>query len=615
MVKRVESLRGLAACFGALVHETGRVDEMVATRHQSFIASHLFAGLAALAVFPVYLAVVGRPTPLTALAFVWFLSPIAIAVFLSRTGRLGAAHLLSATNLTGLVTFASALTGGITSYLVAWMIVVPLEAALSHDRRMVLCSIAIAGVGLFTLAAGTAFDLLPAATTFAQAPHVLALLGAVSALVYAGGLAVSVQTIHRKSEQVIRRGERRYRLLAENATDMITRHDSRGRIVFASVASRQIIGCPARELIGDGLFNRVHVADRPAYLAALDRCRAEQTQVSVEFRAATSKTGPDGAPPAAGDFAWMEMRCRPISDPESPGEEVEANGAAGQIVAVTRDIMERKTHEEEVLQARDAAEDANRAKTQFLANMSHELRTPLNAIIGFSEILTRELYGTLGDQRYGEYARLIHESGDHLLNVVNDILDMSKIEAGKFSIVVEPFDVSSLVESCCALMAHQAQTKRIRLVTDLEPGLPELLADKKACKQMLLNLLSNAIKFSDEGGEVIAAVGRQDGSIALSVTDNGVGIAADDLPRLGKPFVQASSSYNRSHEGTGLGLSVVKGLVHLHGGSFEIESELGKGTVTRILLPLDEEADAGRPLRSDDETAQEGDAKTIAAVA
>jgi cell cycle sensor histidine kinase DivJ len=218
--------------------------------------------------------------------------------------------------------------------------------------------------------------------------------------------------------------------------------------------------------------------------------------------------------------------------------------------------------------------------------MSHELRTPLNAIIGFSEILSSELYGRMGEERYREYAHLIHESGEHLLSVVNEILDMSKIEAGKFDIIVEPFNVGTLVNSCCEIMQHLGEKKSIALQMEIEDQLPELVADKRACKQILLNLMANAIKFTEEGGCVKVLASRLEDDIELVVADNGIGIAAQDIPKLGNPFVQAENSYNRSYEGSGLGLSVVKGLVRLHGGSFEIESEIGEGTRVRIRLPI-----------------------------
>ena len=171
--------------------------------------------------------------------------------------------------------------------------------------------------------------------------------------------------------------------------------------------------------------------------------------------------------------------------------------------------------------------------------MSHELRTPLNAIIGFSEILSTEMYGRMGEERYREYAHLIHESGDHLLSVVNEILDMSKIEAGKFEIIVEPFNVGSLVNSCRELMHHLGEKKSNALQMEIEDQLPELVADKRACKQILLNLMANAIKFTEEGGCVKVLASRLKDDIELVVADNGIGIAAQDIPKLGNQIGRA----------------------------------------------------------------------------
>ncbi len=383
---------------------------------------------------------------------------------------------------------------------------------------------------------------------------------------------MSIQLIQKRSDEA---GEDHYRLLTENATDLITRHDERGQVVFASLAAQSLLGEVANKLCGNGLFERVHVADRPAYLTALSRCQSANETVAVEFRLR------QGA--GQGRHVWVEMRCRPLRL-----EGADAAARRSGTVAVTRDISERKAQEAELLRARDEAEAANRAKAQFLANMSHELRTPLNAVIGFSEIINQELFGTLGEPRYREYARLIHEGGEHLLNVVNDILDMSKIDAGRFTIVKEPLDVNLLITSCSETMGHGAEQKQIALITEVDPDMPELLADKRACKQMLLNVLSNAIKFTDPGGWVRLSARVNAGNIELIVADNGMGIAEEDMSRLGSPFVQAENSYSRSHDGAGLGLSVVKGLARLHGGSLQLTSKLGQGTTTTIVLPIDQ---------------------------
>jgi two-component system, cell cycle sensor histidine kinase DivJ len=568
------SLRALGSYFGSLPRHSVQNDVVSAARHQSFIAAHVLAGLVALCVLPFYLWLTGRPTLLDAVAFLWFLSPIGIAVFLSRTGKFGAATLISAGNFAGLITFSAWLTGGITSFLIPWMVVVPLEAALSTDRRAVAWGAALASLGLIALAAAGAGGLVPpAAPPLPVSANLLGLFGTISAVLYATGLAIAVQLVHRRSEDAIRLGEERYRLLAENATDMITRHDERGRVLFTSHASQQLLGEPPAKLMGEGLFERVHIADRPAYLTALSRCAANAEPITVEFR--VRHLGPSGEE----GYIWAEMRCRPLAI---------SRGAALPlgVLAGTRDISERKAQEGELLRARDEAESASRAKTQFLANMSHELRTPLNAVIGFSEILNRELFGALGEQRYRDYARMIHESGEHLLHVVNDILDMSKIEAGKFKLVKEPFDVGSLVQSCAEVMRHAAEAKQLTLLTEVPPGLPELVADRRACKQMLLNVIANALKFTDAGGWVRISARERDGTIELAVADNGIGIAEQDLPKLGNPFVQADNAYNRSHDGAGLGLSVVKGFARLHRGRLELASKLGQGTTAIVTLPL-----------------------------
>jgi two-component system, cell cycle sensor histidine kinase DivJ len=579
-----ESVRGLAAYFSSLVHESVRGEVLTAARHQSFIASHLLGGLLALCVFPIYLVVSGKPSLLSAAAFLWLLSPIGIAIFLSRTGKFAAAHLASAANFAGLVTYCAWLTGGLSSWLIPWMVAVPLEAALATDRRIVAWAAGVAGLGLTILGLGEWFGYMQAPHALSLSPILLAFIGAMTATAYCAALAVMVQLVHKRSETAIRAGEERYRLLAENATDMITRHDEKGRVVFASLGAQQLFGEPAQKMIGDGLFERVHVADRPAYLTALSRCHANGEPIAVEFR--VRRAGAAG--PAR--YVWVEMRCRPMRPQDTTAVERPS------IVAVTRDVSDRKAQEAELTRTRDEAESASRAKTQFLANMSHELRTPLNAVIGFSEILNRELFGALGEARYRDYARLIHESGEHLLNVVNDILDMSKIEAGKFKIVKEPFEVASLVKSCCDLMRHTAEQRSLSLIVDVAPGIPELPADKRACKQMLLNVISNAIKFTDPGGWVRVSARVEGESVELAVADNGIGIAEADLPKLGNPFVQANNSYDRSYDGAGLGLSVVKGLARLHGGQLELASTLGQGTTATILLPLDSPSESVEAL-------------------
>ncbi|WP_165645136.1 PAS domain-containing sensor histidine kinase, partial [Oharaeibacter diazotrophicus] len=428
----------------------------------------------------------------------------------------------------------------------------------------------IGAAGLLAVATADGLGLIAAPLALPGGPALMNGLAGIVALGYAAGIATRVEAQHRLDERRVLDGEGRYRLLADTMTDVVTCHGADGDVAFASPAAERLLGVRPSRLGGDGLFRRVHVADRPAYLTALSDAIHKGTG-AAEFRI---RRGEDGE---AESWLWVEARMRRTAD---------AVVAGGVVVAVTRDIGERKTQEIELVKARADAEAASFAKTRFLANMSHELRTPLNAIIGFSDILVQEIFGKLEYERHAEYARLIKDSGEHLLQVVNDILDMSKIEAGSFDVTPEPFELAPVIERCRQLMAPQAENRGLVLDTDIEAGLPELCADPRACRQILLNLVSNAVKFTDRGGRVVVGARRDGSRIALFVKDDGIGIAPEDLPRLGNPFVQADSGYDRRHEGTGLGLSVVKGLAALHGGSLAIDSRLGAGTTVTVTLPI-----------------------------
>ncbi|MDE3114306.1 MAG: MASE1 domain-containing protein [Pseudomonadota bacterium] len=246
----------------------------------------------------------------------------------------------------------------------------------------------------------------------------------------------------------------------------------------------------------------------------------------------------------------------------------------------------------EALMARDGAETASRAKSMFLANMSHELRTPLNAVIGFSELMHTELYGPLGHAKYSDYAQLIHGAGAHLLDLINDVLDMSKIEAGKFEIERRGFDLCLLVTECIKLMAGRAADAGVTLSAEIPASPVMVCADRRALKQVLLNLLSNGVKFTPAGGavQVFAALGPE--RFVLGVQDSGIGIPADALETLGQPFVQLRDSASHTHKGTGLGLALVRSLTTLHGGTLGIQSRLGAGTAVTVEIPLGVEAEA-----------------------
>ncbi|WP_201160027.1 sensor histidine kinase [Rhodoplanes elegans] len=562
----------------ALVHPSVQADPLARARHRAFIAPRLIGSLTALVAFPAWLAWRGAPSALEVLVFCWLAAPILVSYYLSRTGRYENAHLLSALALTGVVTVVAAKTGGIGSFAAIWLVVVPLEAALSASRRVVALAstMALGAAGL--LVGLTASGHLPAQIGFGHDAGALAALGIVSASLYATGLALGAESLARKSFWLLYAEEDRYRLLARNMTDVITRHGHNGAVLFVSPAAEPLFGARAAELRGHGLFDRVHIADRPAYLNALADAAAHGLSGSVEFRV---RRDPDvvGEPVR---FIWIEMRCRPL-DRAVAGPD----GAAREVVAVMRDVTGRKEQERAVEESRAEAERANSAKSRFLATMSHELRTPLNAVIGFSDMLINEKSLKITPERRAEYARLINESGSHLLSVVNDILDMSKLETGEFEIRAEPFALAPVVRSCCDLLELKAREQDIRLETAVDPTLPELVADKRAIKQILINLLSNAVKFTDRGGCVTVAARREGARLAITVEDNGIGIREADLVRCGDPFFQSRDSYDRPHHGTGLGLSIVKGLVGLHGGEIGMTSRLGAGTCVTVRIPLD----------------------------
>ena len=560
----------------ALVHPNATQDPLTAARHRAFIAPRLIGSFVALASFPAYVVFRGVPSALEVGVFAWLVAPILIAYFLSRTGRYESAHVLSSLALTGLVASVAWCSGGIGSFAAIWLVVVPLEAALSASRRVVALAstFALAAAGL--LMALSATGLLPPPTTLANEHGALAALGIISAALYATGLALGAESLARTSFWLLYAEEDRYRLLARNMSDVITRHGRSGAVLFVSPAAEPLFGVRVNELLGHGLFDRVHVADRPAYLTALADTASRGDIRSVEFRI---RRDGDNAP--AAQFVWVEMRCRPLDQAGDAGSLGDR-----EVVSVLRDVSERKEQERQIELAREESERANAAKSRFLATMSHELRTPLNAIIGFSDMLGNESL-VLDPARKLEYARLINESGRHLLSVVNGILDMSKMETGNFEITPEPFRAGPAIVSCCDLLALKARDAGVELKMRVAADLPEVVADRRAFNQVLINLVSNAVKFTPRGGSVSVSACCEGPYFTVAVEDTGVGIGEDDLPRVGEAFFQARASYDRRHDGSGLGLSIVKGLVRLHGGDLDIQSRLGEGTRVTVRLPID----------------------------
>ncbi len=358
----------------------------------------------------------------------------------------------------------------------------------------------------------------------------------------------------------------------ENIIDaVVLRAGRHGEVLDASAKARTILKLQPELLFGTGLFDRIHLSDRVAYLSALADMRDGAPARRLDLRVRLPQNG-NG--PTADNY-------RPFSLELARGEEQQ-----DVLTFVLRENDELAGLREELAAAKEAAASAEVAKGRFLAVVSHELRTPLNAIIGFSDMLLHEMFGTFKDPRQKEYVGLVKESGQHLLAVVTSILDVSRIEAGAYATEPEPFRFVEAVEMCQSMMRLQADAKNIDLQAQIAPDAGEINADRRAVQQILINLVSNAIKFTPDGGDVVVGAKRIGSRLHFWVRDTGIGIAEEDFANLGKPFMQIQNDYTRRFEGTGLGLSLVKGLVALHEGTMSIESMPGEGTTVTISLPV-----------------------------
>ena len=511
-----------------------------------------------------FFGMVGRPDGSEMVAFAGLLIPGALALLALTPVSLVALEQAGLASFALLIGYLAALTGGMASPLVVWFALVPAEAALTGGRPAVWRAGLSAAVALLVVAGIQAIGMLPASRLTLPLWQVYG-CSMLAALVQAVLIAAAAQDRQRAADAAAAEGAAMYRFLADNAMDLITRHSSDGRIRFASPATSALLGRMPGEIVGQAMAALVHPDDLGAVQTAL---------------ADASYHGRDGAAEVRlrhrdGHYVWAEIRCRPAQM---------IQGAPAEIVAVTRDISERKAHERALVEARDAALGASRAKSQFLANMSHELRTPLNAIIGFSEVMTREMFGSLGP-RYQEYSRLIHESGGHLLELINSVLDMSKIEAGKFELSEELFDLEETAQSAVRFLKIAAERTGVDLTLDVAPGARLVFGDRRAIKQILVNLLSNGVKYTPAGGHVAVTARAAGSGIEIVVRDTGTGISEADLQRLGKPFEQVENVQTRAKEGTGLGLALVKALAQMHGGTALLESVLGEGTTVTVRLP------------------------------
>lgn len=497
--------------------------------------------------------------------------PVTMAIILIVAALCWTAVLISASaracgwlELTALLAAIPAMTalltaaGGLASPAALLIAAAPLEAYWVRRTRTALLAGLVAAVTMIAFMTLAAW-LWPAAVGQASAWHWLLPMGYAATLWARAGMGNPTRQPQ---------GEE------PSTTDMIDgvvlRMTRGGEVIEAGDKARALLNLAPELLHGGGLFDRVHVADRVQYLCALAQLRDGGTADRIELRLRLPKAADAEGPDTFKLFSIEFLR----------GDECN-------LTAVLRDNSEVAELREALRKAIEKTEELDVAKGRFLAAVSHELRTPLNAIIGFSDMLLHEMFGGFSDPRQREYTSLIQESGHHLLAVVNAILDVSKIESGTYPIEAEAFAFSEAAEMCRSMMSLQAERKEIDLTAQIAGSVGEVVADRRAVQQILINLVANAIKFTPEKGTVVLGARRLGSRLHFWVSDTGIGIAEEDLERIGRPFTQVRNDYTRQFEGTGLGLSLVKGLVALHEGTMSIESAPGEGTKVAISLPLD----------------------------
>lgn len=483
------------------------------------------------------------------------------ALLVAATGRMTLAGRASVA--TGGLALAGAIAaaGGLASPVALLAVALPVESWWIAGSRRAAISGALAAFGAILLQP-FANQFLPLGESAIAGWHwLLPLAWALTLLPRAAAFANPADA--RQAEPAVDR-------LEETIDAVVLRVCRQGEVLDASAKARSILKLAPELLLGAGLFERVHLSDRVAYLTALADMREGAPKRRLDLRIRLPRDGGG----SADNFRPFRLEL--------------LRGAREQDIFtfVLRENDEIAALREELATAREAAAAAEVAKGRFLAVVSHELRTPLNAIIGFSDMLLHEMFGAFRDPRQKEYVALVRESGQHLLSVVTSILDVSRIEAGAYATELEPFRFADAADMCRSMMRPLAEAKSIALGAQIAPDAGEINADRRAVQQILINLVSNAVKFTPDGGSVVIGAKRVGSRLHFWVSDTGIGIADEDMANLGKPFMQIQNDYTRRFEGTGLGLSLVKGLVALHEGTMSIESAPGEGTTVTISLPV-----------------------------
>ncbi len=540
-----------------MVHESVRDVPHAYACHAASLRRALVLPIMAGLVAPLLVVAQGALPPAQIMALCACILPLACVLLLQR----GASTLASAVQIFTFVALAAVFaTLGLTLAGFAAFLLACLEASLTGRRAYVL-PLVVAGLAFVLMR-----DTLPAHGGV-KIDLALAIVGAMLAV------QMVMQLVQEQERQVqdLAEGQHEHAGLEALLADARLHFSRAGAVTFMDPACAKRFGLTRRDFSGRGFFERVQISGRPALIKALgqalDHGRLEVLRLQVHVADEESPRGRFVTPV----FATLELRLRAI-DGQS-------------VMGLLRDVSVLVEAEAIVAAQRVASLPPSGWKDHLIANVSHELRTPLTAIIGFSEILGSERAQDSALRR--EYAGIIHASGQHLLSLVNSILDMSQIEAGVLPLVQEDLRFADLVDECCDMMRLQAEQAGIVLRRQVQRDAHDMVADKRACKQILINLVSNAIKFTQRGGSVTIHAQQAGQDLLLAISDTGRGIAPEHMAQLGQAFYQAKARDAQPVEGSGLGLALVKGLVTLQGGAMKIESTLGQGTCVTIRLPLD----------------------------
>lgn len=560
---------------GRLVHPQANVSPDTASRHALFIETRLSLVFGALCFIPFYLVGGGVPGLIDAVLLAWLTLPLFAVALLSATGRLDWAESIGQIAWIGLA--ATLVLGRVCSPgpAIALLLILPVEATFSERpyARRVVSTVTVCGAVLLLLVSKSI--VVSAAVGPADAFFLL-LAVAYDAMLWVWGGSFHAARLAAESIEAQRQAS-----TIDAIGELLVRFDRSGAVLINQARAQALFGVEPRDLAGRGFFERVHVADRPAFLKLISDGTHSDEGVTGRVRLRLASPPTQDSSFERPGFEPIELSIRRMaSEGAAPGQ---AEGPAA--LAVIRHVTAIAAPDHAAVQkARDTTEEST-WRDRFLATVSHELRTPLNAIIGFGEILASETHAPKQAEKRREYADIIQASGQHLLAVVNSLLDMSKIDAGKFDVVLEPFDIGALLTSCCDMVRLKAEQARIDLQHVVDPSLSDVVGDKRVYRMIVLNLLSNAVKFTPEYGTVILEARVDAATLAIAVSDTGIGITPPDMIRLGDPFFQAQNAYDRRYEGTGLGLSIVRGLVGLHGGTITAQSAPGEGTKIVVRLP------------------------------